>query len=261
MNTTIVGYTLWRILMPVAAQNPRMVTVPGGVVYDFATAHTIVRGMYEAFVRMHYLFVAHVADSAERELRFALWERHAWSERRKLVLLMKGRAPDEDAAIAELTAAIEASPVAALARDPAVQRSIGFHGTLKSLERMAAEAGIPEGHWKFEYGLTSNYSHASGFHILKQFHLANGKNAAAEVRGAVSTACPVLAGSFDAYCSIVPEARDLLDEDEETRRLYEIALELLHMAPATMFEQVTRAGPEPKALDDPPNLEVRPKPL
>lgn len=225
-STLISAYTLWRVAVPVANRSPMMLSTPGSVIYDVGSANAIVRRMYEAFVRMHYLFIAPVDDSAERDLRLMLWERHAWRERRKLARLTTGQTQEEDDAIAVLTRAIDASPHAMIARAQSVQRTLGFNGTLKPLAEMAADAGIPEDRWKFVYGVTSSHSHAAGFHIMKQWSMSAHETESA-VRGPVSLACPVLAASFEAYCTLVPEAESLLDDVEEVRPLYEFALEVL----------------------------------
>ncbi len=221
ISAAFMGYTLWRIRMPSPDPHPRMIEDPKGFAYDYITANAIVRALYETYVRMYYLCVEPVTPEV-RSLRLDVWERHGIATSKRLAATFKDPTPIEDERIAELDAAIAASPHAGLlgTKDRESQSAIRLHGLLEPVRIAAIRAGIPKETWDFLYALKSNFSHPSAFSTLKQQQmLARDDQRAAldagvEVAAAVLRGCPVLAGLIMAYSAIVPEVTALLDETD-----------------------------------------------
>jgi len=168
-KNTLSSYTLYNIFNP----PPNLIfpaMTEGSVFHDFASAHVIVRAMFEAYVNMYYLIID-PSSNEEKEFRLDIWERHALTERQKMgfsigstnQILIEEKQQIEERANSILTSdyykRLPKSEQQSIKDSPKWTK-------INVLER-ADKANIHRSQSEFLYKFMSNYSHSESFSIMQ----------------------------------------------------------------------------------------------
>lgn len=220
-KNTLSAYTLYNIF------NPKTVNVlpsltKGAVVFDFSSANTIARSMFEAYINMHYLLLEQISND-EREFRLDRWEKHALTERKLIADTLESKDPKLQIEQAEIEAFEKSMYCSKYFLDlpPNKQQSIknSFKWSSEDTLSRADIAGIDRSQSEFLYKIFSNYSHSESFSIMQLHSIDHPLEARELCKPAVKFGEMYLALTLDGFGKVDKKVSELINENEKVIEL------------------------------------------
>lgn len=148
----------------------------GGVIFDFASANTIARSMFEAYVNMYYLLLDKVTDE-ERNFRLDRWEKHSLTERKLIAKSLGSKNPKliiEEKEIIKFEKRIyESTFFKSLPKNEQQSIRNSYKWTKLDAIEKADLAGIDRSQSEYLYKILSNYTHSESFSIMQLHSIEN----------------------------------------------------------------------------------------
>ncbi len=215
------AYTLYYIYNPI--QNTIFPAMSkGAVLFDFASANTIARSMFEAYINMYYLLLDKVSDE-ERDFRLDRWEKHALTERR-LIVKSTGRIypileTDEQEIKKFEKKIFDSNYFKNLPKNEQQSIRDSYKWTKLDAIEKADLAGIERSQSEYLYKIVSNYTHSESFAIMQLHSIEKPLEARELCELSIDFGEMFLTLSLDGFGLLNQNVRELINQDERVIEL------------------------------------------
>jgi len=213
--------TLYYIYNPIPNHIfPAMVN--GGVIFDFASANTIARSMFEAYINMYYLLLDKITEE-ERNFRLDRWEKHSLTERRLIAKSLGSKNPKlviEEEEINKFENRIyESNYFKKLPKNEQQSIRDSYKWTKLDTIEKADLAGIDRSQTEYLYKILSNYTHSESFSIMQLHSIENPLEAKELCKLSIRFGEMYLTLTLAGFASLNQEVLELIYQNEQVVEL------------------------------------------
>jgi len=216
-KNTMVSLTIWHIINP---QNIEgfPITSDSFRVYDFPSAHVLIRTLFEGYINMNYVLIDPKSDE-EREFRLNLWDRHALLERQKMASSIGSqhkKVKIEERKIDVYAESIKNSQYFRTLPGDEQQSFLNMHKwtKLNTIER-ADKANIHRSQSEFIYKFLSNYAHSEAFALMQIHSVFSVQMAQKLMRFPIRFTEMFLSLTLKLFAKLHPVAASIIESDQD----------------------------------------------
>lgn len=216
-KNTMVSLTVWNINNPKSIEEFSMIRNPFKI-YDFPSAHVLIRTLFEGYINMNYVLIDPVSDE-EREFRLDLWDRHGLLERQKMASSIGSQPKQleiEKRQIDTYTKSIGNSQYFKNLSGSEQRSFLHMHKWTKltTIER-ADKANIHRSQSEFIFKFCSNYTHSESYALMQIYSVRSIQMTQELMRLPMSFTEMFLSLTLKLFAKLQPVAKSMIEDDQD----------------------------------------------
>lgn len=220
-KNAMVSLTVWNIINPKNIEEFPIIR-DSFKIYDFPSAHVLIRTLFEGYINMNYVLIDPVSDE-EREFRLDLWDKHALLERQKMgssIGSQHKKLGKEKMQIDAYTKSIRNSRYFRALSKSEQQSFLDTHKWTKinTIER-ADKANIHRSQSEFIFKFCSNYAHSESYALMQIYSVRSVQMAQELIRLPMSFTEMFLSLTLNLFAKLQPVAESIIKNDQELLKI------------------------------------------
>lgn len=223
-KNTMLSLTIWHIINPQNIQG-FPITSDSFKVYDFPSAHVLIRTLFEGYINMNYVLIDPKSDE-EREFRLNLWDRHALLERQKMASSIGSqhkKVKRGERRIDVYAESIKNSQYFRTLPGDEQQSFLNMHKwtKLNTIQR-ADKANIHRSQSEFIYKFLSNYAHSEAFALMQIHSVFSVQMAQKLMRFPIRFTEMFLNLTLKLFAKLHPVATSIIESDQDLLEIIDL---------------------------------------